>query len=868
MFHYYQPVQNRAGEILPGYFLQVVDPATNLAVPIYSDRSGTPIITVSGVANMAKVDANGMASFYILDGNYNVNVYAQDATTSKGAYLDVPMVGGVSLTIGTVTTLAPGAAPTASIDSTSAPAKLNLGLPVTTGTAGPTGPQGPAGNASGVTQVASLAALGAVTGQSAGDTRYLTAPGLEGTFVYKLGDYSAKVTADTQKGLFVAASGIATTVGAWVRVYTGAANLTWFGTVGDDSTDDRPAFVGALSALKALSNQTTGDFRATPELYVPIPPKAYYLSAGLNIHQSIHIRGAGSGQPDSQGTILRFAANNDCIVINDYRTDANTGTTLTNNLGGSGGTIIEGLTIWGGGAISVTGPYSNVANTTGRGIFVRAILVKLIDVFVAFNAQSGVDIHASAGSTGATQGNANEFYCERVWSTYNGSDGYVVSGTDANAGTFVQCSAVSNAGCGFKDYSFLGNTYVQCHARDNGIVDPNFGNNPVGTCKYSGVYYYVVAGQEAAASTTTPGTNSAVWRTWVGNPNCKTWTSGLTWALGAPYATNTANSNARNVFMGCYAESAQAPVQAFAPTLILGGLLEEVTVDGTAAWLRGGTGGGVNIGSASGLNGGGYAVAGSQASMVFGGSGGGTNDGSGNEAFYHQIGSNNYRIKRVGTTVQRFEDNANITEQWGLATDASAQGPYHHYINRLFIGHPVWGGTVGNSIGMFTIANAAELNGLVVPSGARYFYQFPAANQREGIVVLTGGTVGTTAVTAEFGKIGPNVGYITGDGGAVTQATSKSTAVTLNNLCGQITLNGAALAANTAVSFVLTNSKIAATDCMRVNIASGAATPSSYLVQAEAFASGSVTISIRNLTAGSLSEALVLNFATIKSVNS
>ena len=110
------------------------------------------------------------------------------------------------------------------------------------------------------------------------------------------------------------------------------------------------------------------------------------------------------------------------------------------------------------------------------------------------------------------------------------------------------------------------------------------------------------------------------------------------------------------------------------------------------------------------------------------------------------------------------------------------------------------------------------------------------------------------------------VGYIAGAGGAVTQATSKSTGVTLNKLTGQITMNGAALAAGTAVSFTLTNSTISATDVVRACIASGA-TVGAYLLAVDAVSAGSCVIALRNLTGGSLSESVVINFAVIKAVN-
>ena len=107
-------------------------------------------------------------------------------------------------------------------------------------------------------------------------------------------------------------------------------------------------------------------------------------------------------------------------------------------------------------------------------------------------------------------------------------------------------------------------------------------------------------------------------------------------------------------------------------------------------------------------------------------------------------------------------------------------------------------------------------------------------------------------------------GYITGEGGTVTQATSKATAVTLSKKCGQITMHNASLAANTTVTFTLTNSTIAATDLLVLNHVSGG-TAGAYLLNAQA-AAGSATINVRNVTAGALAEAIVIGFAVIKAV--
>lgn len=109
------------------------------------------------------------------------------------------------------------------------------------------------------------------------------------------------------------------------------------------------------------------------------------------------------------------------------------------------------------------------------------------------------------------------------------------------------------------------------------------------------------------------------------------------------------------------------------------------------------------------------------------------------------------------------------------------------------------------------------------------------------------------------------LGYGTGAGGTVTQATSKSTGVTLNKACGQITMNGAILNAGTIVSFVLTDSAIAATDVLILNHISGG-TIGSYTLNAQC-AAGSATINVRNATAGNLTETPVLQFAVIKAIN-
>jgi len=104
-------------------------------------------------------------------------------------------------------------------------------------------------------------------------------------------------------------------------------------------------------------------------------------------------------------------------------------------------------------------------------------------------------------------------------------------------------------------------------------------------------------------------------------------------------------------------------------------------------------------------------------------------------------------------------------------------------------------------------------------------------------------------------------------GGTVTQGTSKSTGVTLNAASGQITMDDDALAAGVEVSFTVTNSLVAATDVVVVNHGS-AGTAGAYLVQANTLAAGSFKITVSNVSAGALSEAIVLNFVALKGASS
>ena len=110
------------------------------------------------------------------------------------------------------------------------------------------------------------------------------------------------------------------------------------------------------------------------------------------------------------------------------------------------------------------------------------------------------------------------------------------------------------------------------------------------------------------------------------------------------------------------------------------------------------------------------------------------------------------------------------------------------------------------------------------------------------------------------------LGYGTGSGGTVTQATSKSTAVTLNKPTGQITMNNAALLSATSVEFTVNNSLLSSKDC--INLSGIWGFSDNYRIELKGVFGGGFAVRVTNITAGSLSEALVLNFALIKGATS
>lgn len=128
--------------------------------------------------------------------------------------------------------------------------------------------------------------------------------------------------------------------------------------------------------------------------------------------------------------------------------------------------------------------------------------------------------------------------------------------------------------------------------------------------------------------------------------------------------------------------------------------------------------------------------------------------------------------------------------------------------------------------------------------------------------VATGTSLAVTGAISSSGTAG--VGYATGAGGTVTQATNRTTGVTLSKICGTITTDAASMAAQTPTTFTVTNTLVAATDVVILSKVSGDVDTFAWV---NSVGSGSYTVTLFNTHASAAdTTAFVFNAVVIKAV--
>ena len=191
------------------------------------------------------------------------------------------------------------------------------------------------------------------------------------------------------------------------------------------------------------------------------------------------------------------------------------------------------------------------------------------------------------------------------------------------------------------------------------------------------------------------------------------------------------------------------------------------------------------------------------------------------------------------TANQTFNANVNFTGNVGIGTSAPA--------NKFVVSE----------------AGAQGLEILPNTAGAAWISSFNRATGSSAPLILLSSALVFNAPSAHFSGV---FGYGVGAGGTVVQATGKSETLALNKPSGTITMHNAPLNAGRSVSLGFANSTIGFQDIVEVQIVGGAAARGSYEVWADqsGYGAGSISIFVKNISPGSLSESLVLSFAVKK----
>jgi len=296
--------------------------------------------------------------------------------------------------------------------------------------------------------VASRTALAAING-AANQMRYLTEARREGPFVFSTADLSAKVSADTLQGIYVAPDSDPTGAsGAWVRKDDGEFRPEHYGAVGDGLADDTAAFNAMIAAMPSYGGKISLS-------------RAYYrITSRVVVGKSVSIIGAGNGTRsrvygeaeivngwesytgsvivcDSDVAGLLFPLHTDVEDTADVI--ANRGATGSNptywEFPGADGANMVGVTLYSKGGTS----------TAAHGVEIRA-RVHLRNIRVVGFGGDGFKITASADAAlaGSAYGNASESTLTSCQAISNRGDGFRVIGRDTNVIRFDSCEALTN----------------------------------------------------------------------------------------------------------------------------------------------------------------------------------------------------------------------------------------------------------------------------------------------------------------------------------------------------------------------------------------------------------------------------------------
>jgi hypothetical protein len=326
-------------------------------------------------------------------------------------------------------------------------------------------------------------------------------------------DDSDTTTADNGGTVLVGVGGA-----RWKRAFNGAVDIMWFippeehmGIYAHTSNYDcQPAIQAAMRAVFAgakYSTLTGFDDNDSPVSItaggttfsggqVDFPPGRLRCLSTIIVDRLVRLRGVSSGLPQGGGTILSFPAGVEGMIVNSHDTYG-LSTTILNGVWpaeplSGGQSTIEGLSF-----IADTYHYFEdepdpvptdnlygypknhavlalpqvdewqAGNDEAHGIRIRSQILLRNCFFYGFEG-TGVYANNTFGiQTTLEHGNGNILRFEGVACYRNGNHGFFIEGGDSNACHGEAINVVQNGKCGIYDSSFLGNTWISCHANSN-----------------------------------------------------------------------------------------------------------------------------------------------------------------------------------------------------------------------------------------------------------------------------------------------------------------------------------------------------------------------------------------------------------------
>jgi hypothetical protein len=249
----------------------------------------------------------------------------------------------------------------------------------------------------------------------------------------------------------------AASAGRWVRQYSGAVDVKWFGAVGDDSTDSYAAITNALGVSSAV-----------------------YISEGVyRVSNTIFVKGSGRyirGDGATNSLLKATFAGVLMQVGSELAGDAETSPVQVESFGLNGNSIAT-YGLWIGGVVSpkpVTGSFNNLRITSCVTAGVRLAYAQVVSINDCEIASNAIGIQTIS----TDENTATSFYKDRIFA--NTAEGGLLQ--QAANFSFIQCNIESNGTEGIQfdavdGTTIAGVTFLDCWFEDNMLAGGTGGAN-------------------------------------------------------------------------------------------------------------------------------------------------------------------------------------------------------------------------------------------------------------------------------------------------------------------------------------------------------------------------------------------------------